>query len=175
VAGPAVALTQYRLSEANFEQRLRDLTTLAARTDDPSWDTRLLRGLADLPDAAPPLDPVVQEWQDRLGHDDWLVWLYADRTQLLLQQWRDLDGMATWLSSVPPAGGDPAGFAGRARALATRVARLMDDRQARLTQLLGDVVQSEVQMAQRQLGLIRVGIARATDAIAEQRPAAGEP
>jgi len=119
VAGPAVALTQYRLSEANFEQRLRDLTTLAARTDDPSWDTRLLRGLADLPDAAPPLDLVVQEWRDRLGHDDWLVWLYADQTQLLLQQWQDLDRMATWLSSAPPAAQASCPPASRVRCLRT--------------------------------------------------------
>ena len=174
-AGPEVALGEYRRAEANFEHRLRDLTTLVARTEDPSWDAQLLRGLANLADAAPPLDPIVQEWRDRLGHDDWLVWLHADQTQWLLQQWRDLDGMGTWLASAPPEKSGAADFAARARALSARVVRLTDDRQSRLMTALGDIVKSEVQMAQRQLGLIRVGIARTTDAIAENQPAIGEP
>jgi len=82
IAGPQAALKEYRRAETNFERRLDDLQTLAARTADPLWDTRLLRGLANLSDS--PLDPVVIEWRSRLGHDDWLAWLSEDETQLLL-------------------------------------------------------------------------------------------
>jgi hypothetical protein len=168
VAGPQVALKEYRRAETNFERRLDDLQTLAARTADPAWDTRLLRGLANLPDA--PLDSAVSEWRTRLGHDDWLAWLSTDETQLLLGEWRELDAMTAWLAT-PGAGASD--LAARARALTARVARLADDRRAQLAASLDALVQNEVQMAQRQLTLIRVGIARTTDRIAENPAAAG--
>jgi hypothetical protein len=166
IAAPNVVLAQYRDAEAKFEQRLTDLDALMTLTGDSAWDARLLQAFAGAPETSVlSADPTLSEWRGRIGHDDWLYWLNADSTQLQLQQLRELEQMSAWLSN-----GAPPEFGARARSLATNASRLADDRRARLSRSIADIARNEVAMAQQQLRLIRVGIARTTDRIAEQRP-----
>ncbi len=170
IAAPNIALTQYRDAEAKFGQRLVDLDVLTSRTQDLAWDTRLLDALAR-PDVASTSDPTLSEWRARIGHDDWLYWFNADSTQVQLQQLRDLERISASLTDDPV----PAAFAARARAIATNASRLAGDRRALLSRSIADMTQYEIEMAQQQLRLIRVGIARTSDRMADQRPNAAAP
>jgi hypothetical protein len=160
IAPPDVVLAQYRDAELKFQQRIVDLDALTARTEDPVWDGRLLdafaRGEADVS------DPTLSEWRTRIGHDDWLYWLNSDSTQAQLRQLRALEQISSSLANPVPAA-----FAERARTIATNASRLAGDRRAHLSRSIADMSRYEVEMAQQQLGLIRVGIAKASDHIAE--------
>jgi hypothetical protein len=167
IAAPAVALAQYRDAEARFEQRLVDLDALLARTRDIAWDRGLVDAFARPPDASLRDDPALVEWRDRIGNDDWLMWLNADSTRAQLQELADLERISAALAA-----GVPSTFDARARALASAVVRAADDRRAPLARTVAAIAANEVAMAQQQLRLIRVGIARTSDGAA-QRPAVG--
>ena len=169
IAAPNVALTQYRDAEAKFGQRLVDLDVLTTRTQDLTWVARLLEAFAR-PAQEGTSDPTLSEWRARMGHDDWLYWLNADSTQADLTQLRDLEQISASLSDPVPAE-----FAVRAHAIAANASRLAGDRRARLSRSIADMTQYEVDMAQRQLRLIRVGIARTSDRMADQRPSKATP
>ncbi len=160
IAAPNVVLAQYRNAELKFQQRLVDLDALTLRTKDLAWDGRLLDAFAR--DEVDVSDPTLSEWRTRIGHDDWLYWLNSDSTQTQLRQLRALEQIS--LSLADPV---PAAFAERARTIATNASRLAGDRRARLSRSIADMSTYEVEMAQQQLGLIRVGIAKASDRIAE--------
>jgi hypothetical protein len=167
IAAPNVALTQYRDAEARFERRLVDLDVLTARTQDRAWDARLLDALAQ-PAEVGASDPTLSEWRARIGHDDWLYWFNADSTQAQLLQLRDLERISASLAEPVPAS-----FAARARLIATNASRLADDRRAQLSRSIADMTRYEVDMAQQQLRLIHVGIARTSDHIADRPASAG--
>lgn len=169
IADPNVALTQYRDAEARFEQRLVDLGVLATRTQDHAWDARLLDALAR-PAETNVSDPTLSEWRARIGHDDWLYWFNADSTQAQLLQLRDLERISAALADPVPAP-----FAARAHDIATDASRLAGDRRARLSRSIADMTRYEVDMAQQQLQLIHVGIARTSDSVAERHSGAGNP
>ena len=169
IAAPNVALTQYRDAEAKFGQRLVDLDVLTTRTQDLAWVARLLEAFAR-PAQEGTSDPTLSEWRARMGHDDWLYWLNADSTQADLMQLRDLEQISASLSDPVPAE-----FTVRAHAIAANASRLAGDRRARLSRSIADMTQYEVDMAQRQLRLIRVGIARTSDRMADQRPSEATP
>ncbi len=170
IAAPNVVLAQYRDAQAKFERRLADLTELTRRTGDPVWIKSLLRSLEKPPHAALSHDPTVAEWRGRLGHDDWLTWFNADATQAQFRELAELERMSSWLSSNVPGAFDL-----RASSLAANVSRLANDRRTLLARSVSEIAQNEFAMAQQQLLLIKVGIARATDQLAEQRPAQVEP
>lgn len=173
---PRVALNQYRLAEANFTQRLEQLRTLSARMEDVEWKRRLIHAFAKLPDDELSSDPTLQSWRDGLGHDDWFAWLTSAEVQRLLQDLRELERMITWLTAAAePAANGATALAERRRTLATRASRLIADHEQRLSDGLATLVQNEAAIADRQLRLIRVGVARSTDRIADETPAAVEP
>jgi hypothetical protein len=167
IAPPNVALTQYRDAEVRFEQRLVDLDVLTARTQDRAWNARLLDALAQ-PAELGASDPTLSEWRARIGHDDWLYWFNADSTQAQLLQLRDLERISASLAEPVPAS-----FTARARDIATNASRLASDRRARLSRSIADMTRYEVDMAQQQLRLIYVGIARTSDHIADRPTSAG--
>ena len=43
----------------------------------------------------------MKEWQQTLGHTDWLEWLATEDVQELLLQWRELRTMQEWLKDLP--------------------------------------------------------------------------
>jgi len=92
-----LALTHYRTAEASFEsraQKLRSLTRLAA---DPAWVGELLEVFA-----SDETDPErMSDWQERLGHTDWLQWLSTESVDSLLVQWRELRESQRWLANLP--------------------------------------------------------------------------
>jgi hypothetical protein len=163
-----VALTQYRLAEANFTQRSATLSTLAEHLQDTAWNRQLLRALTRLPYEPLASDPTLQTWRNGLGSDDWFAWLTNPDVQRLLQELRELDGMARWLQSNGAASAEAPALAQRRRQLGERVARLVAEHEQRLAASLTAIVSNEAASAERQLRLIRVGIARATDRVAEQ-------
>jgi len=167
IAAPETALAQYRDAEARFERRVVDLDTLLARTRDPVWNRGLVDVLVRDPDQTLRRDPTLTEWRDRVGNDDWLVWLNAGATRTALQDLAYLDRISAWLAA-----GVPSAFEARARSLAAAAARAANDRRATLAREIAVIAANEVSMAQQQLRLIRVGIARTSDGAA-QRPAVG--
>jgi hypothetical protein len=168
IAAPSMVLTHYRDAELNFKVRLGELDTLIARTEDPTWDAQLLEALTRSPRGLElRADPTLSEWRTRIGHDDWLYWFNADSTQQQLQELSELMRMSAWLS-----GAQPPAFVERAHALDVEASRLAGDRRAQLSRAISAIARNEVAMAQEQLRLIRVGIARTTDRIADA-PAKG--
>ena len=167
IAAPDVALAQYRDAEARFEQRLVDLEVLSSRTRDGTWDRGLVDAFTRAPDAALRDDPALVEWRERIGNDDWLMWLNADSTRAQLEDLAELQRISAWLAA-----GVPRPFDARARALAAAASRAADDRRAPLARTVAAIAANEVAMAQQQLRLIRVGIARTSDGAA-QRPVVG--
>jgi tetratricopeptide (TPR) repeat protein len=95
-----LALAHYRAAEANFEGRLAELQTVAARAEDPVWVAGLLQVFARPENESKPSD-VMDEWRRTLGHTDWLEWLATEDVQELLVQWRELHAMADWLNALP--------------------------------------------------------------------------
>ena len=162
IAAPDVALAQYRDAEARFERRIVDLDALLARTRDPIWDRGLVDVLARDPDPTLRRDPTLTEWRDRVGNDDWLVWLNAGATRSALQDLAYLDRISAWLAA-----GVPSAFESRARSLAAATARAANDRRAVLAREIAAIAANEVSMAQQQLRLIRIGIARTSDGAAQ--------
>jgi hypothetical protein len=165
IAAPGVVLAQYRDAQAKFEQRVADLDSLTRLTDDPAWMAALLASLEEPPNAALPHDPTVAQWRKQLGHDDWLYWFNADSTQTQFRELRELERISAWLAADAP---DALNV--RAHTLATNASRLADDRRAQLARAVSQIAHNEFAMAQQQLRLIKVGIARSTDRVAEQRP-----
>jgi hypothetical protein len=165
IAAPAVVLAQYRDAQTKFEQRVTELDALTRLIDDPAWMAALLGSLEEPPNAALPHDPTVMEWRNRLGHDDWLYWFNADSTQTQFGELRELERISAWLATDAPKALDS-----RARALEANAARLADDRRGQLARAVAAIAHNEFAMAQQQLRLIKVGIARTTDRVAEQRP-----
>jgi hypothetical protein len=170
IAAPTVVLAQYRDAQAKFEKRLADLDALTRNTDDPAWIAALLASLEEPPGAGLPHDPTIAQWRNQLGHDDWLYWFNADSTQKQFHELRELERISGWLAAdVPKA------FDSRARALAANASRLANDRRVQLARAVSEIAHNEFAMAQQQLRLIKVGIARTTDRVAEQRPPQAKP
>ena len=40
-------------------------------------------------------------WREQLGRDDWLQWLASEDVHQVLLEWRELNGMAGWLGTLP--------------------------------------------------------------------------
>jgi hypothetical protein len=96
-----------------------------------------------------------------------LMWFNADSTRVRLQELNDLERIKAWTAA-----GVPTAFEDRARALAASASHSADARRSVLSREIAAIAANEVAMAQRQLRLIRVGIARMTDG-AVQHPVAG--
>ena len=109
------ALDQYRVAERVFENRLVSLEQFSSRVDDRAWVRNLLETLADTAsdttlaseaedadrDAALRSDSAVSAWREQLGRDDWLQWLASEDVHQVLLEWRELNGMAGWLGTLP--------------------------------------------------------------------------
>ncbi len=138
-----LALTNYRAAETNFEGRLSELQTVAARAEDPVWVGGLLQVFAQ-PDGDDTTDKVMNEWRQTLGHTDWLEWLATEDVQELLLQWRELHAMSDWLTALPDelATFDALGVEQRRRAAAARElidTRGLRDRREHVAQTLTDM------------------------------------
>ncbi|MFX3657794.1 MAG: hypothetical protein ACN6I7_01240 [bacterium] len=99
----AQALDRYRRAEAVFAGRLEALDVAAGRARDPQWVRALLAVAAPAQpaDGAAPADADPLSLDAGLGLDTWLEWLASESVHGLLTEWRELDGMATWLDTLP--------------------------------------------------------------------------
>ena len=96
-----MALVQFQAAEQSFSARLTDLQQLSTDAQDPAWVQDLLHVFAADDRGGEHMQVMMQNWQERLGHTDWLEWLATDRVNQALTQWRDLNGMEDWLSAMP--------------------------------------------------------------------------
>lgn len=101
LASREMALAQYRNAEASFEARLTSLNGLSRQSEDPSWVRGILNVFSAPERDAGQMSIVMQEWQEQLGHTDWLEWLSTERVHKVLLQWRELEGMDVWLGHLP--------------------------------------------------------------------------
>lgn len=101
LASREMALAQYRNAEASFEARLTSLNALSRQSEDPSWVRGILNVFSAPERDAGQMSIVMQEWQEQLGHTDWLEWLSTERVHKVLLQWRELEGMDVWLGHLP--------------------------------------------------------------------------
>lgn len=102
VASMDMALTQYRTAEQSFEARLTKLNQLSTEASDPTW----VRGLLNVFSTPNTRDGeaaniVIEQWQQRLGHTDWLEWLSAEDVHEVLGDWRLLNEEKAWLDLLP--------------------------------------------------------------------------
>ena len=101
LASREMALAQYRNAEASFEARLASLNALSQQSEDSSWVRGILNVFSAPERDAGQMSIVMQEWQEQLGHTDWLEWLSTERVHKVLLQWRELEGMDVWLGHLP--------------------------------------------------------------------------
>ena len=100
-ASTEMALAQFQHAEQSFSARLADLRQLSADAQDPVWVRDLLHVFAADDRDAEHMQVMMQNWQERLGHTDWLEWLATDKVNQALTQWRELNGMEDWLRAMP--------------------------------------------------------------------------
>ena len=96
-----MALYQYTQAEESFMGRLDTLATLSADAQNPQWIQGLLQVFATPERDEQQMQDLMRRWQDQLGHTDWLEWLATDNVHQALVQWRQLNGMESWLASLP--------------------------------------------------------------------------
>ena len=100
-ASTQAALSQYQAAERSFTNRLTKLTSLPTRADDPAWVHDLLQVFANPDRDELQSQTLMQQWQEQLGHTDWLEWLATDQVHQALVQWRELNGMEDYLAGLP--------------------------------------------------------------------------
>ena len=92
-----LALAHYRSAEQNFSARAVKLDELSNQVEDKQWVRDLLTVFAEGRG-----DPkLLEDWNEQLGHTDWLEWISAESVDSLLVQWRDLRRTNDWLQSLP--------------------------------------------------------------------------
>ena len=92
-----LALAHYRSAEQNFSARAVKLDELSEQVEDKQWVRDLLSVFAEGRG-----DPkLLEDWNEQLGHTDWLEWISAESVDSLLVQWRDLRRTNDWLQSLP--------------------------------------------------------------------------
>jgi hypothetical protein len=96
-----MALMQYQQAEASFTGRLDELTALSTQARDPAWVHGLLDVFATEEQDQAQMQALMQQWQDQLGHTDWLEWLATDKVHQVLVQWRELNAMQGFLGELP--------------------------------------------------------------------------
>lgn len=96
-----LALLQFQRAEQSFSARLANLQQLSIDAEDPAWVQDLLHVFAADDRNSEQMQVMMQSWQERLGHTDWLEWLATDKVNQALTQWRDLNGMEDWLGHMP--------------------------------------------------------------------------
>ena len=74
-----MALVQFQAAEQSFSARLTDLQQLSTDAQDPAWVQDLLHVFAADDRGGEHMQVMMQNWQERLGHTDWLEWLATDR------------------------------------------------------------------------------------------------
>ncbi len=92
-----LALAHYRSAEESFSARAVKLEELTKQVEDRQWVRELLDVFAQGRSSPQKLN----EWQDQLGHTDWLEWLSAESVDSLVAQWRELRNTSDWLESLP--------------------------------------------------------------------------
>ncbi|NJN53240.1 MAG: hypothetical protein HC809_17250 [Gammaproteobacteria bacterium] len=106
MASRELALTQYRLAEARYEERVGQLKVMVNKVDDPAWMGGLLEVFAAPPAAASEAEDarrtaLMDQWRSTFGHTDWLEWLATEDVHELLLQWRELKDINAWLQALP--------------------------------------------------------------------------
>jgi len=92
-----LALAQYRNAEQSFSARAVKLDELTKLVEDKQWVRQLLGVFAQGRSSPEKLT----EWQEQLGHTDWLEWLSAESVDSLVSQWRELRNTKDWLRTLP--------------------------------------------------------------------------
>lgn len=92
-----LALAHYRTAEQSFSARAVRLDELTKQVEDKQWVRELLDVFAQGRSSPQKLN----EWQEQLGHTDWLEWLSAESVDSLVAQWRELRNTSDWLASLP--------------------------------------------------------------------------
>lgn len=100
-ASTQMALIQYRQAEESFSNRLVSLKRLSEDAKDPQWVQGLLEVFATDQQDPKQLQKLIGQWQEQLGHTDWLEWLATEPIHKTLTQWRELNGMQQWLGTLP--------------------------------------------------------------------------
>lgn len=107
-ASTELALLHYRQAENSFANRLATLNQMTDQAQDPNWVRNLLEVFSvpeqqahDDPERQARMQTLMQQWQQQLGHTDWLEWLATDNVHQTLVQWRELNGMQDWLADMP--------------------------------------------------------------------------
>lgn len=107
-ASTELALLHYRQAENSFANRLATLNEMTDQAQDPNWVRNLLEVFSvpeqqahDDPERQARMQTLMQQWQQQLGHTDWLEWLATDNVHQTLVQWRELNGMQDWLADMP--------------------------------------------------------------------------
>lgn len=99
LASPAHALDRYRDAERVFANRLVALDQAAHRARDPAWVGALLDVFAE-PDETTRAR-ALGSMDDDLGAETWLGWLAGEDVHQVMVEWRELNGMAAWLDTLP--------------------------------------------------------------------------
>lgn len=99
LASPAHALDRYRQAEQVFASRLVVLESAEARARDPAWVDALLDIFAEGDETERARRLSV--FDDSLGEETWLSWLAAEDVHRIMVEWRELNGMAEWLTGLP--------------------------------------------------------------------------
>ncbi len=99
LASPAHALDRYREAEQVFERRLAVLNEASVRAGDPVWIDRLLDAFAEPDEKA--RTRALARLDHVLDQSEWLEWLAGEDAHRAMTEWRDLTGMAGWLSQLP--------------------------------------------------------------------------
>jgi len=92
-----LALAHYRSAEQSFSARAVKLDELTKQVEDKQWVRELLDVFAQGRSSPQKLN----EWQQQLGHTDWLEWLSAESVDSLVAQWRELRNTSAWLETLP--------------------------------------------------------------------------
>ena len=96
-----MALMQFQQAEQSFMSRLDNLTQLSSDAKEPRWVRGLLTVFANETQDPQQMQVLMQSWEEKLGHTDWLEWLATDKVNQALMQWRDLNSMQSWLGNLP--------------------------------------------------------------------------
>ena len=96
-----MALVQFQQAERSFVSRLDNLTRLSMDAQDPQWVQGLLKVFAKDEKDPQQMRVLMGKWEEQLGHTDWLEWLATDKVNQALTQWRELNGMESYLGKLP--------------------------------------------------------------------------
>jgi tetratricopeptide (TPR) repeat protein len=101
MASRETALEYYRDAEADFAERLQYVNDMASNIGNREWLRTTLAVFSAPQKNASSVDEMMNVWQIRLGHTDWLEWLSGEAVHEVLREWRELEDRRVWLEGLP--------------------------------------------------------------------------